>query len=194
MLKSSKHSPQSRAAQNCIPDNSLNPYHLLCLLFIPDSLSTVWNRTVNCKLNQRSYRDWTARGIMAQWECARLASDRLQVGVTRWAELCSGGVVFAKALYPQVHSLDPGVSGYLVGQGRLQCVWIVSSAMMAAGLYAPQELRWHMNEQVLWPRGNCVKWVISNTRYQTINNHLHLDLTKFFSSIYAQRSSVFKVL
>ena len=43
-----------------------------------------------------------------------------------------------QGLYLHVHSLDPGVSGYLIGQWRLLCVWIVSSAVMAAGLYAPQ--------------------------------------------------------
>ena len=33
-----------------------------------------------------------------------------------WAELCSDVVLLGKALCPHVHSLDPGVSGYLVGQ------------------------------------------------------------------------------
>ena len=33
-----------------------------------------------------------------------------------WAELCSDVALLGKALCPRVHSLDPGVSGYLVGQ------------------------------------------------------------------------------
>ena len=35
--------------------------------------------------------------------------------------LCCGVVLLGKALYPQVHSLDPGVSRYLVGPRRLAC-------------------------------------------------------------------------
>ena len=39
-----------------------------------------------------------------------------------------------------------------VEQRRLLCVWIVSSAVTAAGLYAPREVEiWYVNEQVLWP-------------------------------------------
>ena len=33
-----------------------------------------------------------------------------------WAKLCSDVVVLGKALCPHVHSLDPEVSAYLVGQ------------------------------------------------------------------------------
>ena len=33
-----------------------------------------------------------------------------------WAELCSDVAFLGKALCPYVHSLDPGVNGYLVGQ------------------------------------------------------------------------------
>ena len=33
-----------------------------------------------------------------------------------WAKLCSDFVLLGRALCPHVNSLDPGVSGYLVGQ------------------------------------------------------------------------------
>ena len=33
-----------------------------------------------------------------------------------------GAVLLGKALHLHVHSLDPGVNGYLVGQRRLACV------------------------------------------------------------------------
>ena len=36
--------------------------------------------------------------------------------IPSWAELCSDIVLLGKAFCPHVHSLDPGVSGYLVGQ------------------------------------------------------------------------------
>ena len=48
-----------------------------------------------------------------------------------------GAVSLGKTLHLYVHSLDPGVNGYLVGQYCL-CVWIATSAVMAAVLYAPQ--------------------------------------------------------
>ena len=75
------------------------------------------------------------------------------------AVLCCGVVLLAKALYPHVHSREPRVGGYLVGQGRLVwCVCLVSSAMEATGLYRlPMELSWFMDEQVLRPEGDCVK-------------------------------------
>ena len=44
-------------------------------------------------------------------------------------------------------SLDSGEYEYLVGE-RWKCVSYVQCAEMAAGLYAPGELKWHTNEQV----------------------------------------------
>ena len=41
--------------------------------------------------------------------------------ISGWAELCSDVVLLGKALCPHMHSLDPEVSGYLVGQWRLVC-------------------------------------------------------------------------
>ena len=52
--------------------------------------------------------------------------------------LCYDAVPLGKAFYPHVHSLNPGVSGYLAGHWRLLCVGIVSSTVMTAGLCAPQ--------------------------------------------------------
>ena len=66
----------------------------------------------------------------------------------RW--ICSDDGLLGKALCWHVHSLDPGVSGYLVGQWRLLCLNSFVRRKMAAGL-------WPVNGQVLWPGGNCVK-------------------------------------
>ena len=45
------------------------------------------------------------------------------------------------------------------------------------GRPTPRELRWLMNEQVLWPGDNCVKsWVVLRARYQAIHLHLYLYL------------------
>ena len=52
----------------------------------------------------------------------------------RW--VCSDIELQGKALCSHVHSLDPGVSGYLVGQWRLVCLNSSVRCKMAAGLYA----------------------------------------------------------
>ena len=49
-----------------------------------------------------------------------------------------GAVPLGKAPYLHVHSLDPRVNGYLVGQWLLVCLNIVSSAVMAAGAACSQ--------------------------------------------------------
>ena len=86
-----------------------------------------------------------------------------------WAELCSDVVLLGKALCLHVHSLHPGVSGYLVGQW-LVC-WNSPSALeMAAGLHAP----WGVDMAYEWTglvtRGQLceVGWAALGTRYQTI--------------------------
>ena len=56
----------------------------------------------------------------------------------RLLRICSDVVLLGKALCSHVHSLDPGVSGYLVGQWRLVCLNSSMRWKMAAGLYAPQ--------------------------------------------------------
>ena len=71
--------------------------------------------------------------------------------------ICCDVVLLGKALCSHMHSLDPGVSGYLVGQWRLACLNSSMCRKMAAGCMLPGELRWLMNEQILWPGGNCVK-------------------------------------
>ena len=48
-----------------------------------------------------------------------------------------GAVSLSKTLHLYVHSLDPGVNRYLVDSDCL-CARIITSATMAAGLYAPQ--------------------------------------------------------
>ena len=48
-----------------------------------------------------------------------------------------GCVSLGKTLHLHVHSLDPGVNGYLIGQRLLVCLHS-TSAVMATGLYAPQ--------------------------------------------------------
>ena len=65
-------------------------------------------------------------------------------------------MLLGKALCSHVHSLDPGVSGYLVGQWRLVCLNSSVRRKMAAELYAARELRWLMNEQVLYDQGVIV--------------------------------------
>ena len=71
--------------------------------------------------------------------------------------ICSDDVLLGKALCPHMHSLNPGVSGYLVGRwGHVR--WIVPCAeKWQLGCMLPGELRWLMIEQVLWPGGNRVK-------------------------------------
>ena len=54
----------------------------------------------------------------------------------RW--VCSDVVLLGKALCSHVRCLDPGVSGYLVGQWRLVCLNSSVRWKMAARLYAPQ--------------------------------------------------------
>ena len=49
----------------------------------------------------------------------------------RW--ICSNVVLLGKALCSHVHSLDPGVIGYLVGQWRLVCLNSSVHRKMAAG-------------------------------------------------------------
>ena len=53
------------------------------------------------------------------------ARDRVFDPRPRW--VCSDVVLVGKALCSHVHPLDPGVSGYLIGQWNL-CVWIVPCA------------------------------------------------------------------
>ena len=54
-------------------------------------------------------------GIVAQWKRARLASERSRIRSPPELNLlwCCAP---RQGLYPHVHSLDPGESGYLVGQ------------------------------------------------------------------------------
>ena len=73
------------------------------------------------------------------------------------AECAPNVVLLGKALCSHVHSLDPGVSGYLVGQWRLVCLNSSMHQKWQPGCMLPGELRWLLNKQVLWPRGNCVK-------------------------------------
>ena len=77
-----------------------------------------------------------------------------------------------QSLYPHVHSLDPGVNWNLVGPGRILCIWIISNYTMAAdqSCVLPGELRWLMNERVLWPQGVIVCSLVSSVciRYQAI--------------------------
>ena len=90
--------------------------------------------------------------------------------------ICFDVVLLGKALCSHVHSPDPGVSGYLVGQcehvhspdpgvsgylvGQWRLVSLNSSVRWKSGSWGcmlPGELRWLMNKQVLWPGGNCMK-------------------------------------
>ena len=80
----------------------------------------------------------------------------------RW--ICSDFVLLGKALCLHVHSLDPGVSGYLVGQWRLVCLngsvrrkWQLG-CMLPGGRGAG--LRRLMNEEVLWP--GVIVWSRAN--------------------------------
>ena len=51
-----------------------------------------------------------------------------------------GIVLLGEAHHPHMHSLNPGVSGYLVGLRRLVCVCdqFCGSKLVATRLYAPQ--------------------------------------------------------
>ena len=77
--------------------------------------------------------------------------------IPSWADLCSDIVLLGKALCPHMHSLDPGVSGYLAGQWKLVCLNSSVHRKWQPGCMLPRELRWFINEQVLWPGGNCAK-------------------------------------
>ena len=93
-----------------------------------------------------------------------------------WAELCSNVVLLGKTLGPHVHSRDPGVSGYLVGQWRLMCLNSSARWQWHLGCMLSGELRRLMNEQVLWPGGQLheVGQVVLHTTYKTINLHLYV--------------------
>ena len=90
--------------------------------------------------------------------------------------MCFDVVLLGKALCSHVHSLDPGVSGYLVGQWRLVCWDSSVRRNEQSGCMLPGELRWLMNEQVLWLGGNCIKSaeMALHARYQAINFYLYL--------------------
>ena len=94
-----------------------------------------------------------------------------------WAELCSNIVLLGKALCPYVHSLNPGVGGYLVGQWRLVCLNSSVHWKWQLG-YMPPGGSW----DGLWMHRSCDQGVIvwsqvsSTSRYQTINLHLYLYL------------------
>ena len=76
--------------------------------------------------------------------------------IPSWGELCPDIVLLGRHC-PHVQSLDPGVSGYLVGQWRCACLNSFVCRKWQPGCMLPRELRWLTNEQVLWPGGNCVK-------------------------------------
>ena len=75
----------------------------------------------------------------------------------RLRRMCSDVVLLGKTRCSHVHSLDPGVSWYLVGQWRLVCLNSSVRRKRQPGCVLPGQLRWLMNEQVLWPWGNSVK-------------------------------------
>ena len=81
-----------------------------------------------------------------------------------------------KALCPHVHFVDPRVSGYLVRQGGLLCIWRVSSAVIAAGLHAPRGVGMTCEWTGPVTRGlfGIVGWVALSARYPTTNLHLYL--------------------
>ena len=58
-----------------------------------------------------------------------------------------------KVLRPHVHSLDPGVSGYPVGQCRLVSLNSSVRRKWQPGCVLPGELRWIMNERGPVTRG-----------------------------------------
>ena len=76
--------------------------------------------------------------------------------ITSLAEFCWDAVLLGKGLCPHVHSLNPGVSRYLVGQWRLVCLHSSMHWKWQLDCMLPGELRWHMNEEVLSSGGNCV--------------------------------------
>ena len=76
--------------------------------------------------------------------------------ITGWAELCRD-MLLGKALCPHLHSLNPGVSGYLVGQWRILCVWIVPCAGNGSqAVCSPGELRWLL----IWMNRSCDQGVV----------------------------------
>ena len=95
-------------------------------------------------------------GVVAQWYRARLTRERSRArspAVLNMLRRCAP----RQGTCSHLHSLDPGVSGYLVGQWRLVCLNSSVRQKWQPGCVLPGELRWLMNEQVLWPGGNCVK-------------------------------------
>ena len=61
--------------------------------------------------------------------------------IPSWGKLCSDIMLLGKALCPHVHSFDPGVSGYLVGQWRLVCLNSSMRQKLGARLCAPQGVK-----------------------------------------------------
>ena len=100
--------------------------------------------------------------------------------------ICSDIVLLGKALCSHMHSLDPGESGYLVGQWRLVCLNSSMHQKWPPGCMLPRELRWLMNKQVLWPGGNCMKsgeWCCAlipdyNPRGETV--HRYIGASRYF--------------
>ena len=98
--------------------------------------------------------------------------------------ICSNVVFLGKALCLHMHSLDPGVSGYLVGQWRLVCLNSSVCRKWQLGVL-PQGVdglwinRSH-DQGVMCEFG----WAALCTRYQTINLHLYKpkDRTSFILS------------
>ena len=67
------------------------------------------------------------------------------------SQLLQCGTVFGQALHLHVHSLDPGVNGYLVGQRLLACLNSFQCHDGNRGCMLPRESSRYWNEQVPWP-------------------------------------------
>ena len=85
----------------------------------------------------------------------RLHAGRCSYGLRLWIERprvwvsaprC-GAASLGKALHLYVHSFDPGMNGYLVGQWLVVCLNSFSAAM-AAGLYVPKQLHWYYSRLI----------------------------------------------
>ena len=113
------------------------PRHCQCQSFTGGTTSILTKQT--------RYTLWGCRGSVV----ACVACKQEIIGsIPGWAELCSDVVLLGKALCPHMHSLDPEVSGYLVGQWSLVCLNSSVRQKWEPGCMLPGELRWPVNEQV----------------------------------------------
>ena len=106
---------------NCCYFHHLSPMQLNTLS-INSSMSVNWVSYVFCYIVAHPLYVPTCTGRRGSVAACPTYKREMAGSIPGWAELCSDVVLLGKALCSHVHSLDSGVSGYLVGQCRLVCL------------------------------------------------------------------------